>query len=226
MYDLPKQSKILIIHQCQNHILSKTSQSFSCFSKLFISSSILYKNINCLDNHDTLVSVMKKRNCRLFVNYYRKEEIDFISFGRLIDDKLEYIKYKILDNHPFTSTGPLINSKNILYFKNVPITVHSLFTDLFYQPSQCIHLDSIQNVVIFERNDHIYNFHVKSVHDLSVIGPFLKLEILEESLINHNIRPKKKEKNVKVDNQRKTGKIYLNKQDLKGLRLKKGIFKE
>lgn len=261
MQNLPSQSKILFIYDKKN---SETRDSIAAFSKLFPSTTFIFKNIDCLVEKDVLSAAMRKRKCKLAVNCYsiehkgaidsvkdNKFKSNFLSFIRITDDDIEYIKYEILESRGFVSTGPIIGSRNIMFFKSLDQDVRSMFTDVFYCPSSKIDPNSLKNVVFIEKykiksenkildenteqidNDIHQNINgdylitLKDATDFSDIGPSFSLKFKDSYVISHSLKfAGEKIKNVKTTNQRKSGRIFVPKQDLSGLKLKKGIFKK
>lgn len=223
MFELPPQSKILIIYDNKK---SKFKNPISDLSNFFPNKSTIYKNINVLSDKENLCSNLRKRKCKFCLNYFFTKEKEYLNFIRFFDDKIEFIETEILIANKFLKNGLLIGSKNLFFFKKLSNQMRSFFTDLFYEPSNFIDIDSIKNVIFIENENQNIFFNVQKISDFTEIGPNFKLKIIDEYLIEYKNEIKKKQKNLKITNQRTSGRVYVNKQDLKGLRLKKGIFKE
>ncbi|KRH93521.1 hypothetical protein M153_798000431, partial [Pseudoloma neurophilia] len=138
MFDLPSQSKILFIFDKKD---PNTGNSISAFCKLFPLTTFLFKNIDCLAEKDTLASAMKKRKCKIAINCFsqKNDKVEnFLTFIRLVNDNIEFIKFQINSSKGFVSSGPIVGSKSLMFLKNMSQDMRSLFTDVFYVPSALI----------------------------------------------------------------------------------------
>lgn len=155
MFNLPSQSKILFIFDQKDN---QIKDSMNSFCKLFSITSYLYKNIDCLANKDVLTSTMNKRKCKIAINCFsdsKKNQTYYLSFIRLTNDNIEFLRYKICSSKGFVSTGPIVGSRNIMFFKNIDQNTRSLFTDVFYNPSSHIDPRSLLNIIYIEKKEFL-----------------------------------------------------------------------
>lgn len=271
MFSLPSQSRLLFIYDKKD---SKIRDTLSSFSKLFSFTSYLYKNIDCLSDKEVLTSTMNKRKCKIAINCFsgdKNSDKYFLSFIRIVNDNIEFLRFEINSSRGFKSTGPIVGSRNIMFFKNMDQDTRSLFTDIFYTPSSHVDSRSLLNIVYIEKKQYYEsNLHNQirqqdkcdessppdiekddmavnrgggplenqkvnqpgfilsliSSKDASEIGPTFLLSLVDSHLLPYSQKPTvKKTKNVKITEQRKSGRVYVPQQNLDGLKLKKGIFK-
>lgn len=227
MHDFASKFKILMIYDKKDENISK---SMDCFAQLFDFTSLIVKNMDCLADRDVFLTNIKKRKCNLaincFFNQLKDEKRHFISFIRIIDQDIEFMKFELNCSRGFASVGPAIGSKILLALTNVEQNVRSLFTDIFYIPSSYVDKKSISSVFCVEKDGEKLHLSLRSIKNFEYIGPSFDLNLIEQDFVLKAPAPTKKNiKNVKSTNQRKSGRVFVPKQNLVGLKLKKGIFK-
>lgn len=217
-----EQKKILFIHGNSREMSNLSSQVQLC--------STLYRDIYVLDSVETLISAMKKRKCNIFIN----ESGNKLAIGRIYDDEvLDIVEYEILEKKGFVSGGAALGSKYLMLFLGLSDRERNLWTDILYQRSSQINLEAIKYVFVLTRQENEFIISLCTKDKLELIGPFYKLKVVREKYCDSalfktslGIQKPKQMKNIAVNEQKtKLGKIYVNKQDFKDLRLKKGIFK-
>ncbi|ELQ76210.1 Protein required for biogenesis of the ribosomal 60S subunit [Trachipleistophora hominis] len=193
-------------------------------------SSTLYQDLYALDSVETLIAAMRKRKCNIFLN----ESGNKLAVGRIYEDEvLDIIEYEIIEKKGFVSGGTALGSKYLMLFLGLSERERNLWTDVLYQRSSQINLDAIMYVFVLTRQENEFVLSLCTRDKLELVGPFYKLKVMREKYCDSALfktalgtQKPKKMKNVTVDEQKtKVGKVYVNKQDFKDLRLKKGIFK-
>lgn len=217
-----EQKKVLFVH---DNVKELRDLSLQIQNK-----STLYKNVYVPESMETLAGVMKKRSCNIFINECNNK----LAFGRFCDDELlDMIEYEILQKNGFVGCGTEIGAKCLTLMYGLSERERNMWTDLLYQKSSHVNLDSLKYVFILSRNNDVFDVGLYEKNTLRPIGPFYKLKIVCEQycdklIFNESLgRPKSiKTKNVVVtEQQTKLGRVYVNKQNFSDLRLKKGIFK-
>lgn len=164
-----------------------------------------------------------------------------MTIGRTANNEfLEIIKFKIIkevSSFEFAKENNTIPSelfvKYLLVFQNIQNKrIESLFFDLFNQKSSRINLNAIKYCWVISESNGVITLKFNRIladFNMEEIGPHFELQIAKEFYCGNDIYEKavetkkiKKQKNVEKNEFKDTvGRVYVDKQDLNNIMLKK-----
>lgn len=223
----PEDRKILL------NIAKKTPIAIQELIRIRGDSTEIYEEFDTFKDSDRTIKLMKKKKATLFISSNDKR----IIFGRTYDNQIvDMYKFKVnsmKSSADFEGVPAEICVKYFLLVQNVKDKrLENLMVDMFRQRSYEVDLHGIRYAWILSQNGEIVMLkYVRVLKDYSVedIGPAFEIEqdkgfgcgeeLWEKAL---NIKKVKKVKNVgKNIFKDKIGKIHIDRQDLKDIKLKK-----
>ncbi|KAI5169805.1 ribosome production factor 2 [Pancytospora epiphaga] len=193
------------------------------------------EDFNAHTDPDRTLKLMKKKKSSFFISM--KEGGSSLAIGRTYDSQfLELVNFKVLkalSSTDFSAVPAEISVKYFLLFINIGNErLENMIMDLFSQQTHEVNLRGIRYAWIFSKSGEIYTLKfVRVMNDLSVedIGPYFELEMETEFYCGDELwkaalgeKKTKKKKNVeKTGLKERIGKVHVDRQDLKDIRLKK-----
>lgn len=192
------------------------------------------EDFDAFSSSDKALKLMKKKGAALFISSMPDSSV---TVGRMFDGELlELVKFRVrsaLSSQDFPTLPPELYVKYFLVVQNIENKrVENMLVDLLHQPSSKVNIDAMKYAWIVNQTGKIITIKFARVlNDSSVedIGPLLELETEKEFYCGDDLhtrafscaRPKARKNvssNVFKD---KVGRIFVDKQDLKDINLKK-----
>ena len=193
------------------------------------------EKIDPFADYEKVCQLMAKKKCALSISGFKNSLV----FARIFDNQLlECIKFKIVnayDSGDFEAEPAEMFVKYLVLAQNFTNKrIENLFIDFFSQNTSKINLDALNYAWVLNESEgqftlkfvRIYNSKTKIVQD---IGPWFILQIEKEFYCGDELYEKafevvkpKTQRNVSTTATKdKVGKLYIDKQDLKDINLKK-----
>lgn len=184
---------------------------------------------------DQLEKLAIKLKCSLFLSIQtNKKDTIYISIGRLYDNEIiDYARFKLLDFKPvsFFKKSPEKSCKYFLVMKGLSARMSNLLLDMFSTKMTDICIDHVSYALVLSERDTTFSLRYTKVgaDGLEDVGPCLEMEKIDEYFCDEDVfrtslgvQQDKKQKNVTQDeSMRKVGRIYVQRQDLREINLKK-----
>jgi ribosome production factor 2 len=193
----------------------------------------LVEHINAYTDTDVTERLLRRKQCGLFLSINKEM---YLSFGRCFNDEIiDMVEFRISRHRPVSDFGPLgpaLHSRYFVLLQNIDNErLANLVVDLLNKRGNKICLDGVRHAWIFSRTEKRYLLkYVRILNDQSIedCGPYFELELVrsyhctEEKYQEALDLPKKSNKISKNELKDKIGRVYLEKQDLKDVKLRKG----
>lgn len=184
---------------------------------------------------DLLEKLAIKLKCSLFFSVQtNKKDMSYISIGRLYDNEIiDYARFKLLDFKPasFFKKSPEKSCKYFLVMKGLSARMSNLLLDMFSTKMSDICIDHVRYALVLSGRDTTFSMRYTrvSADGLEDVGPYLEMEKMDEYFCDEEVFEKsldikqgKRQKNVRQDeSMRKVGRLYIQRQDLREINLKK-----
>ena len=196
---------------------------------------VVKESLDGFEDKEKCVRIAAKKKCDFFVTYSDK----FISFGRLVGlNLLDLYKFKIESKESTisitkknNSLPPELNSRFLVATFNTSEKMNNLFIHLLGSKIDKIDLSAIEYAFILDRKDEIYSFRYVRVDDdkFTEIGPSFKMSLVNDYFDDEvaeltRVVVKKEQKNVsKTVTKDTVGRVYIEKQDLKDVKVRKSV---
>lgn len=196
-------------------------------------SKIVSEKIDAFSDYEKVCQLMAKKKCALCVSGFK----DSLVIARTFNNQLlECIKFKVLkalSSADFESIPAEMYVKYIVLIQNVTNKkIENLFIDFFNQKTTKINLDALKYAWILNESKGLFTLKfVRILNDKSIqdIGPYFEMQIEKEFYCGDELYEEafevskpKVQKNVSTNATKdKIGKLYIDKQDLKDVNLKK-----
>lgn len=191
------------------------------------------EKIDAFADYEKACKLMAKKRCVLSASGFK----DSLTFARCFDNQLlECIKFKVikaLSSADFDTIPAELYVKYMVLVQNVSNKkLENLFIDFFNQKTVKVNADAIKYAWVINETSGVFTIKfVRILNDSSVqdIGPYFELQIEKEffcgdELYEEAFEVKKPtvQKNVTTNvTKDKIGKLYVDKQDLKDINLKR-----
>ncbi len=216
------------------HICNKSSAPMREFKLIRGNVSEVKEELDAYSENDRVVQLMKKKKCELFIG----ENSGMIVLGRTFNNEiLDMYKFKICESRgssSFVGLPPEFASKYFVIVLNCEDKrLENLVVDILHQKSHDMNIECTRYAWIFCSFEGKYILKYVRVSDtcsVEDIGPFFVLE----EIVKYNCGDEmwreatKCEKKRKIKNVEKNeckeiiGKMHIDRQDLRDIRLKKG----
>lgn len=196
--------------------------------------AVLKEEFDTYADADRTLKLMKKKKAALFISHIGESHL---VLGRSYDGQfIDLVKFKIqrmLSSSDFQSLAAEVHVKYFLLFQGIAdARLENLLADAFHQSSREVDLCGLRYAWIFHQHDRLLTLKfVRVLKDMSVadVGPFFELAIEKEYFCGEDLwsaaldvkkvkKVKNTEKNVFKD---RIGKVHVDRQDLKDIKLKK-----
>lgn len=194
---------------------------------------ILNEETNTSLEPEQISKLMKSKKCTLYLRFYSDHLVLGRSYNNEIIDYYTFKINKIIGTREFPTLPPEYGSKYYVLVQNcVDKRLENLVIDLLHQPSHEVDFEGTSYAWIFAQVDGVYTLKYMRVTLSGMvedIGPFFELTIEnsyncgEEIWKDATKVEKKKTKNVEKNVCKETiGKVHIDRQDLRDIRLKRG----
>lgn len=183
---------------------------------------------------DATLKLMKKKHAAFFIGTADNKRL---SIGRAYDGQfLELLAFDVVtvrSSADFPTVAPEPYTKYFVVCQGIADSrIENMFLDLFHQRTHEVALGGIRYAWIISQVDKVFTLkYVRVLNDLTVedIGPFFELRLSAEFTCGDdvwttalNIQKVKKQRNTeKTGTKDRIGKLHIDRQDLKGIKLKK-----
>lgn len=191
------------------------------------------EKLDAFTDYEKACKLMAKKSCVLSASGFK----DTLTFARCFDNQLlECIKFKVLktlSSADFDSIPAELYVKYMVLTQNVSNKrIENLFIDFFSQKTVKVNIEAIKYAWVISETKGIFTIKfVRILNDMTVqdIGPYFELKVEKEFFCGDELYEKAFEvhkphvqKNVSTNATKdKIGKLYIDKQDLKEINLKK-----
>lgn len=191
------------------------------------------ENLDAFSDYEKVCKLMAKKKSALCASGFKSNLI----LSRCFDNQLlECIKFKVvksLSSSDFESIPAEMYVKYIVIVQNLTNKkIENLFIDFFSQKTVKLNVDALKYAWVINENKGLFTLKfVRILNDSSVqdIGPYFELEIEKEFYCGDElfeqafeVKKPKVQKNVTTNATKdKIGQLYIDKQDLKDINLKK-----
>lgn len=191
------------------------------------------ESLDIFKETDKAIKLMKKLKSSLVMAQLKSHILLGRSFNGEFIDLIKFKIVKILSTADLTMVPPHLNMKCAVLILNVNnFRLENLIIDIFAQNTNAVALDALKYawIFVFDGSKYLLKY-VRICKDSSVedVGPYFELEIESEYHCDEDLwekaldlYSKKKTKNVSKTALNETvGKVYVDKQDLKEINLRK-----
>jgi len=192
------------------------------------------ESFDAFKDTDKIFKLMKKKKAALSIS--SKDDTSFSVARSFNGEPLDIIKFrvhKMMCSADFETLSPELYVKYFCIFLNIESkNVENLLLDLLNQPSSKVNISAVRYAWVASQSGKVITLKfVRVLNNLAVedIGPYFELEVEKEFHCGEEIRDKayavekpKTQKNVtKNAFKDKIGRVYMEKQDLKNINVKK-----
>lgn len=192
------------------------------------------QKIELCSEKDLLEKLAIKLKCSLFFSIQtNKKDMNYVSIGRLYDNEIiEYVRFRLQDFKPvsFFKKSPEKSCKYFLVMKGLSTRLSNLLLDMFSTKMSDICIDHVRYALVLCDGDVFSLRYTKiSADGMEDVGPYFEMEKIDEYFCDESEFKKslgvlhdKKQKNVEQDeSMRKVGRLYIQKQNLREINMKK-----